>query len=186
MTRLTGYALRVVAVVLALTAPAFAQTTSKTEPHAALMTVIVTWLSINFELPAIYEHPQLELVPPAKIAALRYRGLATDRTLQAAAPAEGAVPLDQGRDVVAVYDDAQRIIYLPQGWSAGAPADLSVLVHEMVHHLQNVAGLKYECPQAREKPAYGAQSQWLGLFGRNLADEFEIDGMTLLVRTSCM
>ena len=56
----------------------------------------------------------------------------------------------------------------------------------MVHHLQNVGGLKYECPQAREKPAYRAQSQWLGLFGRNLADEFEIDRMTLLVRTSCM
>jgi hypothetical protein len=52
--------------------------------------------------------------------------------------------------------------------------------------MQNVSGLKYECPQAREKPAYRAQARWLELFGKTLFEEFEIDPMTVLVRTNCM
>jgi hypothetical protein len=86
----------------------------------------------------------------------------------------------------ALYDDATRTIYLPAGWTGETPAELSVLVHEMVHHLQNVAGLRYECAAARERPAHVAQDRWLALFGRSLVDEFALDSMTLLVRTACM
>jgi hypothetical protein len=55
----------------------------------------------------------------------------------------------------------------------------------MVHHLQTVAGLKYECPQAREKSAYAAQEKWLSMYGLNLMDEFEINPMAVFVRSSC-
>jgi hypothetical protein len=58
-------------------------------------------------------------------------------------------------------------------------------VHEMVHHLQNVAGRQYRCPGAREKLAYRAQERWLGLFGLSLAAAFEVDPMTLRVSTAC-
>ena len=56
----------------------------------------------------------------------------------------------------------------------------------MVHHLQNVGKLKFECPQEREQLAYKAQEKWLGLFGRDLLSDFEIDRFTLLVSTKCM
>ena len=59
-------------------------------------------------------------------------------------------------------------------------------MHEAVHHLQNTAGLTYACPQEREALAYQAQEKWLGLFGRSLASEFQIDGLTLLVNTKCL
>ena len=88
--------------------------------------------------------------------------------------------------VEAFYDDKTRTIFLPKGWTGRTPAELSVLVHEMVHHVQNVAGLTYACPEEREKIAYAAQRQWLALFGRDLLREFKIDPMTLLVRTNCM
>jgi hypothetical protein len=42
-----------------------------------------------------------------------------------------------------------------------------------------------ECPAEREKLAYKAQDHWLHLFGRNLDAEFEVDGLALLVSTSC-
>jgi hypothetical protein len=61
-----------------------------------------------------------------------------------------------------------------------------VLVHELVHHLQKLAQTTYGCPQEREKAAYRAQAQWLAQFDRTLQSEFEIDPMTLLVRTSCL
>jgi hypothetical protein len=56
----------------------------------------------------------------------------------------------------------------------------------MVHHVQNVGGLKYACPQEREKLAYMAQERWLGLFGHNLEADFDLDAFSLLVKTRCL
>ena len=140
-----------------------------------LMSSIVNWLAATFDLPAIREAPRIEFIQPASMAQLRYRGSAGNQ----------GMPLDMGRDIVAVYDDAKRTIYLPQGWAGVTPADQSLLVHEMVHHLQNLGNLKYACPEAREKLAFAAQEQWLELFDRTLASEFDIDPLTLLVRTNC-
>ena len=144
-----------------------------------LLAAIETWLSIEFDLPVAGHHPRIELVPPAEIAALRYGrrfpNAGTDRVSSG----------HSASDVVAVYSDSARTIYLAEEWTGGTPAELSVLVHEMVHHLQSVAGLKYECPQAREKLAYQAQERWLALFGRDLAQDFELDGFSLLAKTKC-
>src|SRR5437870_5321455 len=49
--------------------------TGEGRPTAALLTAIGTWLSTQFDLPAVQSHPRIELVPPEKIVALRYRGL---------------------------------------------------------------------------------------------------------------
>lgn len=146
----------------------------------ALLMAIVIWLSANFGLPAAHELPQVEYVPAVKIAALRYKGLAVPQ-FQAGDRAERG-----RRAVVAVYEDATKTIYLPDGWRADQPADLSVLVHEMVHHLQNVGGQKFFCPQEREELAYEAQQRWLGLFGHNLLKDFELDRLTLLLSTKCV
>jgi hypothetical protein len=151
-----------------------------THPTPALMTAIASWLASNYDLPAIHELPKVELVTQLRLATLRFRGLASDRQ-----PAGQEVSSDQARNVVAVYDDVRRTIYLQEGWS-GTPAEISVVVHEMVHHIQNVGNVKYECPQAREKPAYLAQQRWLQLAGLDLLDEFEIDPMTVLVRSLCV
>ena len=141
----------------------------------ALMTAIVLWLAANFDLPATSEHPRVEFVPPATITALRYSGISGSQPNS---------PAGQ-REIVAVYDDATSTIYLPEGWSGNTPAQLSVLVHEMVHHLQNRGKLKFECQRAREKLAYQAQEQWLQLFGHDLERDFEIDPFTRLVISSC-
>lgn len=152
----------------------------------ALLTVIVTWLSVSFGLPATDEHPRVEFVSASKMADVRYSRLAAARPDRVATEAGRSAPAEVGRDVHGMYDDQARTIYLPAGWTTASVADISVLVHEMVHHLQNAGGLKYECAGAREKLAYQAQARWLELFGKNLTDEFELDPMTILVRTNCM
>ena len=136
----------------------------------ALLTAIVTWLSINFGLPAIYDHPSVAVVTEAQVTKLRY----------------GTDHVSDGRVVMAVYNDATHSVSLTNSWTGRTPAELSVLVHEMVHHLQNKAGLSYRCPAAREVLAYAAQAKWLSQFGSDLEREFGIDPMTLKVRTSCM
>ena len=146
----------------------------------ALLTAIVVWLSASFDLPAIYESPRIEFVSAAQMTAQRYKSIF---------PAERADVTQgdkAGSNTVALYNDDTKTIYLPDGWAGRTPAELSVLVHEMVHHLQNVAKLTHECPQQREKLAYKAQDKWLALFGTSLEREFEIDGFTLLGKTGCL
>ena len=143
------------------------------------LTSIITWLSSNFELEPTVTLPQVKYVSAANIAERRYRAF-----LGAAGPAASAP--DAGRTTVAVYDPTEATIYLLDNWTRSTPADVSVLVHEVVHHLQHMAKTKFECPQAREQLAYAAQQRWLGLFDRNLEDEFQLDPFTLLVTTRCM
>lgn len=131
-----------------------------------LLTAIMLWLSANFEIPATDELPRIEHAPPETMAALR--------------PQSG--PVD---DVVALYVDENRTIYLPQNWTGDTPGELSILVHEMVHHLQNAGSIKHTCPQEREKLAFAAQDRWLSMFDSNLQDVFGINKMTLLLRTKC-
>ena len=88
--------------------------------------------------------------------------------------------------VVALYDHARRTIFLPDDWTGSRPADQSVLVHEMVHHLQNAMRLRFECPAAREKLAYKAQDRWLGRFGTDLETEFKLDPFSILMASACM
>ena len=145
----------------------------------ALMTAIVLWLSANFDLPGIQEHPRIEFASEARIVAQRYRGLAGGQLA-------GSEPAGSEQRIVAVYDDAAKTILLREGWTGATPAELSVLVHEMVHHLQNVGKLKFACPQEREQVAYRAQERWLRLFGRDLQRDFQIDAFSLLVKTKCM
>jgi hypothetical protein len=140
----------------------------------ALLTAIVIWLSANFSMPVNFNHPRIEYAPQAKMVELRLHGMLGD-------PSAGEIP-----DVVAAYDDDHHTIFLPVGWSGTTPAELSLLVHEMVHHLQNVNGQKFECPAAREKTAYLAQDLWLKQFDQSLESDFQIDKLTLLVQTTCM
>lgn len=145
-----------------------------------LLSQITTWLAENFELPTASHMPRVELVAPARIAALRYGPFVP----QTSAAGQGTTHPTPG-SVVAVYDDARQVIYLPEGWTAVSPADQSILVHELVHHMQKRAGLTYECPQQRERLAYQAQARWLERFGSSLEREFDLDPMSLLVHSSC-
>jgi hypothetical protein len=149
-----------------------------------LLAPIAIWLSREFDLPAIERYPEVKLLSAAAITALRYQGLAPHAPNKIASQGEPATPQASG-DTVAIYSDREQTIYLTEGWSGRTPADLSVLVHEMVHHFQNVLGLKHECAQEREQLAYKAQERWLGLFGHSLEQDFEVDGFSLLAKTRC-
>jgi uncharacterized protein DUF6647 len=178
---------RSVACVIAWTmliSPIFARSSLAEEkahgPTRALMSTIVSWLSTNFDLPENHDYPSIELVSPTTMAAIRYRWP------QVSPSDNRSLPLSGVSELAAVYDDANRTIYLSEGWIGVTFADLSILVHEMVHHLQNVGQLKYSCPHAREAVAFAAQERWLSLSGRTLESEFGIDKLTLLVRTNCL
>jgi hypothetical protein len=151
-------------------------------PKPDLVASIVTWLSADFALPEDYQHPRVEIVSPMKMAAVRYRGLGA--SLQARVVSDEQW-LERMRDTVALYEDNSRTIYLREGWTGATAAETSVLVHELVHHLQNLTGEQFECAQAREKLAYAAQKKWIEMAGLDFFREFETDPMTLMLQTVC-
>jgi hypothetical protein len=157
-----------------------------TRPTQTLLTEIVSWLSANFDLPPIQDHPTVQFVSPAKLAGMRYedKDFLPDQTRKTGAyePVETA----HQREVVALYESTTRTIFLSNIWTGTTPVDQSVLVHEMVHHLQNLGKLKFECPMAREKLAYLAQDRWLKRFGKDLETEFEVDMFTILISSACI
>jgi len=162
-------------------------------PSHSLIKAIKRWLSLNFYLRATYPDPIIQLTAAETLISLRYRGLLSDWPrdivspgVQPVAPFEEMTSSRDREKSIAVYDDEMKTIYLPENWTGNTPAELSVLVHQMVHHLQGATLARYECPQAREELAYTAQARWLDLFGRNLETEFNIDPLTLVVSTRCI
>jgi hypothetical protein len=129
---------------------------------------LMGWVSSNFGIGADGSAVRIERASSTRLAAVPYGGI------------------QQRRHVLGVYDDATRTVFLPEEWTGGSPEEQSVLVHQLVHHLQNLAGLTFQCAEEREKLAYAAQERWLGLFGRNLADAFGIDATTMLLSTECV
>jgi hypothetical protein len=147
-----------------------------------LLDQIVSWLTSNFDLPAIKDRPAIKFASKMKLAMMT----AQDRAhFQGLTQAEAIDQLTQ-RPVVALYDNTSKTIFLPDDWIGTSPVDQSVLVHEMVHHIQNLAELKFECPMAREKLAYLAQDKWLGQFGMSLEREFDVDMFTVLISSACV
>ncbi len=118
--------------------------------YTALLTAIVTWISANFDLPPDYNYPSIKLVPATQITFTPAQREILSLQTEAGQPSSR-------REVVSVYDDATKTIFLPDTWKGETAKELSVLAHEMVHHLQNIAGKKYNCAGAREKLAYAAQ-----------------------------
>lgn len=151
----------------------------------ALLTAIVIWLSANFDLPPVYEHPRIERASSIEMMNLYYQSFLGDQRPEISVT-ENQDRSEHRRPVVSLYNVATKTIYLPNEWTGRTPAELSFLVHEMVHHLQHLANTSYECPQARERLAYEAQDKWLSLFGRSLLSELELDRFTVFLTTTCM
>jgi len=145
----------------------------------ALLTAIVMWLSTNYSLQASFNHPRVEFVSATKMAILLKKDIGIQQRNDVASSISGS-------DIVSLYNNKTQTIYLRSGWNGKTPAELSILVHEMVHHLQNVGHLKFACPQEREELAYEAQNRWLGLFKHDLARDFGLDSFTILVKSKCL
>jgi hypothetical protein len=130
-------------------------------PQSAVMDWVATYLHISRE----YDLPCIAYAPTNTIAVVRHRNSHSKHLAQ-----------DMG-----AYDDAVNTIYLPEGWTGKTSAEASMLVHQMVYHLQKLAGLKYECSWERERLAYAAQEQWLRLHESNLWASFGIDRTIFLL-----
>ncbi|MEP2120713.1 MAG: DUF6647 family protein [Bauldia litoralis] len=156
----------IVALCLAAATPAAA---TEGQDSPSVIGAIELWLVANFDLEPATRSPDLAKVAPARLVEIRY------------GPASSVSP----GAVMGAYDKASHTIYLSETWDGRTPEQLSVLVHEMVHHLQASNETRFACPAERERLAYRAQDEWLRLFGLDLEAAFGINAATVLVATVC-
>jgi hypothetical protein len=133
-----------------------------------LAALLTAWIVTSHGLPLPPEPPRIATMTPVERAALH------------------AHRSDGAPTVVGSYDTRDGTIYLTEGWDSADFVDVSVLVHELVHHLQDGAGRTHACPEEREALAYAVQAEWLAMFGQDLETAFGIDALTLKLRTQCL
>jgi hypothetical protein len=102
-------------------------------PQPELLDAITAWLTTNFDLPPAFYPPSVEFRSLGALAVMHYGHAA------AAGVSLGAsvVSTPDSAEIVALYDDQRRTIYLAEGWSGRTPAEISLRVPEMVHLAQN-------------------------------------------------
>jgi hypothetical protein len=144
------------------------------DPGGRLLEALAIWVGAKLGQPVPTSLPRLVFKPSNQVAVLRFKQYASEMVQQQALPT-----------IISIYDARENTIYLRDTWSGATAADLSVLVHELVHHFQEVHQAKFECEAAREAKAFELQEKWLKLFGESLEEDFQIDPFTLLARTSC-
>lgn len=149
----------------ALATPSFAE--MRTVP--TILDFISLWLHSEYQLERPRSHPYIVSKSAEELITRRYGE---------------SIEFDPG-EIVALYDAEARTILVSEDWMGNSVAELSILVHEMVHHFQAEAGTVFACAAERERLAYRAQQDWLSLFGQDLQDSFGIDPALIRVATVC-
>ncbi|HEV7259655.1 MAG TPA: DUF6647 family protein [Bosea sp. (in: a-proteobacteria)] len=192
---MSGFGQRLVAAIALLVAPLTSETRARDEtierlrlgsgfeiiigerqrdPGGRLLKALAIWVGAKLGHPVPTSLPKVVFRPEHLVAALRFKQHVSE-----------FMPQGGRTSIISVYDSREKIIYLRESWSGATAADLSVLVHELVHHFQEERQTKFECDAERGAKAFELQEKWLRLFGESLEEAFQIDPFTLLVRTSC-
>ena len=110
-------------------------------PGSELIDRLEAWLDANTDLPRAPDKPTVRIVDPSTF------------------PATGKSAMGIGKHVRGLYDPETSVIHLVRPWSADNAQDISVLVHELVHHRQSRR--HYFCAGSQELHAYKLQKAWL-------------------------
>jgi hypothetical protein len=139
-----------------------------------LMLALMVWASAHTGLPV-----------PANVPAI----VKADRcAIQALAQPDSECRSDSGP--VAIYDRHRPAVHLPTGWRADNLYHVSILLHELVHHMQAESGMAMSadnpCPgQNIEKPAYDAQIAFLEAAGVDPLPTMGVNGLYLMLVLRC-
>ena len=124
-----------------------------------ILTAIMIWLGANTSLDTNHDIPKVLFLPQSEMESLFYKG-------------EGKMP----NTLHGLYDKDSDTIILPDTWDRREPWDLGVLVHEMVHYLQDQNNQKFNCIAEMERDSWPIQKKYL-LEEHNYEWEYDVFGM---------
>tara|TARA_B100000941_G_scaffold235670_1_gene178540 strand:+ start:869 stop:1285 length:417 start_codon:yes stop_codon:yes gene_type:complete len=130
-----------------------------------ILTALMIWLGTNTPLSVNHELPNVLFLPQEKMEQIFY--------------GDNEYEPEQ---LHGMYNKETDTIILAEDWNRNDPWDLGVLVHEMVHYLQDQNEMKYACTQEMEKLAWPIQQFYLKKVWNY---DWDYDGLWFLVISSC-
>ena len=130
-----------------------------------ILTALMLWLSANTPFQAHPELPKVVFLPIETMEQMFY--------------GDNEYEPDQLRGM---YNKDIDTIYLPDDWNRNSAWDMGVLVHEMVHYLQDQNEMKFNCSNEMEKMAWPIQQFYL----KKVHDyDWDYDQLWFLVISNC-
>jgi len=141
-----------------------------------LLRALMVWASAQTGLPMTDELPEIRITNRCEIERIFYSDMSKSCE-------------DTALRIQAIYDPRVARMLLPETWSEKNIYDISMLVHEVVHHLQAKNGQTPETVGCTgrdiEKPAYDAQIAWLEAAGLDAFETMGINGLAYRLLTIC-
>ena len=109
-----------------------------------IITALMIWLGANSDFNVNMDIPTVMFLPQDKMEQQYYKGRKhADVNLHA------------------FYDTENDIIVLPDTWDRRKPWDLSVLLHEIIHYVQDQNHIQFNCVQEMEAKTWPLQQKYL-------------------------
>lgn len=131
-----------------------------------IITALLIWLGANSDFNVNMDIPVVMFLPQDQME-LQYFGESHT---------------DDHSELYAFYDTQKNIIVLPDTWDRRDPWDLSVLLHEMIHYVQDQNETEFNCTAEMEKDSWPLQQKYL----LEIHDfEWDYDKLWYLMVSSC-
>mgnify|MGYP001242162424 CR=1 FL=1 len=131
-----------------------------------ILTALMIWLGANTTLDTNHDIPKVLFLTQAEMEILYYKEDADKNNNQ----------------LHGLYDKKNDTIILPENWDRRNPWDLGVLLHEMIHYLQDMNDIQFQCTAEMEKNAWPIQQKYLKEKHNYV---WEYDAMWYMVISTC-
>jgi hypothetical protein len=139
-----------------------------------LLMALIAWLSPELHLPVPDHLPTIKFASHCAIQEVAY---------------EGTTHKCQQDGVQAMYMEEVDTIFLPDTWRPDNLYDVSMLLHETAHFVQDFSGINIKSAKCvgfeLERPAYDAQVAWLKAAGVDPWTTMKLDQLTMFLLTQC-
>ena len=130
-----------------------------------ILTALMIWLGANTPFNTNHDIPSILFVTQAQMEEMFYKGT-------------NKMP----NTLHGLYDKESDTIILSDQWDRRKAWDMGVLLHEMVHYLQDQNNMKFRCPAEMEKDAWPIQQKYLKEKHNHVWD---YDGLWYAVISTC-
>ncbi len=131
-----------------------------------ILTALMIWLGANTGLDTNHDIPKVLFLSQEKMEKLYYVDERDQRP----------------NELHGLYDTNTNTIVLPDTWDRRKAWDMGVLIHEMVHYLQDMNDVDFQCTAQMEKDAWPIQQKYL----KEQHDyDWEYDSLWYMVISTC-
>ena len=143
------------------------------------------WVTTVTGYPMPEKLPIIKHAPPSEIYYRQYRCDAP--TKHTKEKCENRDP-EEAEKTLAIYNHHTDTIYLKAGLKDMFSKNIyeSILVHELVHHMQYESGAEFNCLGEYEEDAYEIQNKFLLSSGeKDVMDSLKLNGLFLMMIFQC-